>query len=209
MWPMGGLQVIKSVIYKWLWNPCKLPRAARTRMRQLEAPLPNTRVNSAHPFQYSGVDGCGPFLVCPTIPSDDPENPKKSKRVIKFYILQFVFFYYRCLHLEVLIAPISAENVLQAIQRFVARRGKIDFWYSDNHQSFLAARTQISKLHEALQSRKVIDSTTTDPLNIKWVTSTPQNPNTNAVNEASVKISKTAFKRSSRMEHWQCRRWER
>ena len=84
---------------------------------------------------------------------------------------------------------------MQAIQRFVARRGKIDFLYSDNHQSFLAARTQISKLHEALQSRKVIDSTTSDPLNIKWVTSTPQTPNTNAVNEALVKISKTAFKK--------------
>ena len=63
----------------------------------------------------------------PTIPSDDPENPKKSRRVIKFYILQFVCFYYRCLHLEVLIAPIFAKNVLQAIQRFVARKGKIDF----------------------------------------------------------------------------------
>ena len=75
------------------------------------------------------------------------------------------------------------------------KKGKIDFLYSDNHQSFLAARTQISKLHEALQSRKVIDSTTSDPLNIKWVTFTPQTPNTNAVNEALVKISKTAFKK--------------
>ena len=164
-------------------------------MEQLEAPLPNTMLNSAHAFQYSGVNGCRPFLLCPTIPSDDPKNPRRSRRVIKFYTLQFVCFYYRFLHLEVLVAPISAENVLQAIQRFVSRRRKTDFLYSENHQSFIAARAQISKLNGVLQSKKVVERTTNEQVNIKWVISTPQKLNINAVNEALIKISQTVFKR--------------
>ena len=170
-------------------------------MKQLEAPLLNTKLNSAHPFQFSGVEGCGLFLLCPTIPSHDPETPEKSRRVIKFYILQFVHFYYRCLLLEVLVAPISTNNVLQAIQRLTARRRKIDFLYSDNHQNCIAARTQIDKLHEILQSKRVVECTTNDPLNIKLVTSThpPKTTKTKAVNEALINISKTALKKIFKM----------
>ena len=50
-------------------------------------------------------------------------------------------------------------------------------------------------MHEILQSKGIVESTTNDPLNIKWVTSAPQAPNTNAVNEVLIRISKTAFKK--------------
>lgn len=96
------------------------------RMKQLEVPLPNTRLNNAHPFQLSGVDGCGLFLLCFSIPSPESETPRRSRRMMNFYIIQFVYFNYRCIHFEVLMAPISHENVLQVIHRFVSRRDAID-----------------------------------------------------------------------------------
>ena len=114
-------------------------------MKQLEAPVPNTRLTSVHSIHFSGVDGCGPFLLRPIITSDDPESPRKSKRVMKFYILKFVFSYFRCLDLEVLVVPISTENIPQEIQRFTARRGKIDFFRTQ----LAAAKSKLININQS------------------------------------------------------------
>ena len=100
--------------------------------------------------------------------------------MIKFYLLQFCCFHYRVVHLEVVVAPHSAENILLAIQRFSASRERMDFLYTDNAQSFISARNDINKI---FQSKQVQDRIKKHPLNIFWKTSCPKTPNTNASSE--------------------------
>ncbi|XP_013390867.1 uncharacterized protein LOC106159196 [Lingula anatina] len=89
-------------------------------------PLPSMRVNTAPPFSVSGLDHGGPLFCCDT----------GSK---KFYILLITCAVTRAVHLE-LVCSLSAEETLNAIRRFVARRGMPSVIISDNARGFVAAK---------------------------------------------------------------------
>lgn len=74
-----------------------------------EAPLPANRVRDATPFEVVGIDLGGPLYLI---------DEEKSWFVI------FTCAVFRAIHLELVIS-LSTEGFIQALRRFIARRGHI------------------------------------------------------------------------------------
>ena len=91
-------------------------------------PLPQFRAIALHPFEVTGVDFAGPFLV------------KTQNHVVKMYIALFTCASSRAIHLE-LVEDLSGHAFLQAFQRFTNRRSIPSMVISDNATNFeLAAK---------------------------------------------------------------------
>ncbi|GFY20784.1 integrase catalytic domain-containing protein [Trichonephila clavipes] len=125
-WIVKGKRTVRSVIKECL--TCK-----RQKIKHLEVPfppLPKDRTEVAAVFQVSGVDLAGPLLT-------------KSKQ--KAWIVLFTCAVFRAVHLE-LITPLSTNDFIQAMRRFIARRGRISVMYSDNGTNFTGLNNALRQL---------------------------------------------------------------
>ncbi|GFU84139.1 uncharacterized protein TNCV_4504381 [Trichonephila clavipes] len=123
---MKGKRTVRSVIKECL--TCK-----RQKIKHLEVPfppLPKDRTEVAAVFQVSGVDLAGPLLT-------------KSKQ--KAWIVLFTCAVFRAVHLE-LITSLSITDFIQAMRRFIARRGRISVMYSDNGTNFTGLNNALRQL---------------------------------------------------------------
>ena len=100
--------------------------------KQTMAPLPAMRVTQAPPFAVTGIDHGGPLYCCDFVGK-------------KFYILLFTCAVVRAVHLE-LVESLSCEATLQAIRRFISRRGMPTTIWSDNAKGFRAAKEKMLSL---------------------------------------------------------------
>ncbi|GFV61668.1 uncharacterized protein K02A2.6 [Trichonephila clavipes] len=125
-WIVKGKRTVRSVIKECL--TCK-----RQKIKHLEVPfppLPKDRTEVAAVFQVSGVDLAGPLLT-------------KSKQ--KVWIVLFTCAVFRAVHLE-LITSLSTTDFIQAMRRFIARRGRISVMYSDNGTNFTGLNNALRQL---------------------------------------------------------------
>ena len=86
-------------------------------------PWPKERVSKSVPFQYVGLDYLGPIRV------------KENGEVQKMWICLFTCLAVRAIHLE-LVKGLSAEQFLDCLRRYIARRGKPEVIISDNAPQF-------------------------------------------------------------------------
>ncbi|XP_075156307.1 uncharacterized protein LOC142229613 [Haematobia irritans] len=117
-WPVKGKITARSVVQKCV----RYTRAKPQLCEQIMGDLPQTRVVTARPFIYSGVDYCGPFWI-----------------------------HHRAVHLE-LVSDLSTSAFIGTLKRFIARRGYCQNIYSDNATNFVGAKNQLLKLAEAIYS---------------------------------------------------------
>ena len=76
--------------------------------------LPIERVTVAAPFERSGVDYAGPFLI--------KYGHVRKPTIVKTYICLFVCLAVKAVHLE-LVSDMTTEAFIAALRRFIARRG--------------------------------------------------------------------------------------
>ncbi|XP_033110055.1 uncharacterized protein LOC117111250 [Anneissia japonica] len=131
-WIMGAGALIKGVISK-----CVICRKYRAKSaEQKMAALPSERVLSDNPVFYNtGLDMFGPFQV------------KQDRSQVKRYGLLFTCLATRAIHLEI-VHTANADSCLNAIRRFVCRRGLISSIRTDNGTNFVAASNELSKAVE-------------------------------------------------------------
>lgn len=125
-WLLNGRRTIRSVI-----KHCVV--CNRFNSKNLSAktpPLPMDRVRDAAVFEVTGVDFAGPLYL---------------KTGEKAWICLFTCAVYRAVHLE-LTTSLSTSSFLQALRRFVARRGRPNTVYSDNGTNFLGAANAFATL---------------------------------------------------------------
>ncbi|GFV94832.1 integrase catalytic domain-containing protein [Trichonephila clavipes] len=126
-WIVKGKRTVRSVIKECL--TCK-----RQKIKHLVVPfppLPKDPTEVAAVFQVSGVDLAGPLLT-------------KSKQ--KAWIVLFTCAVFRAVHLE-LITSLSTTDFIQAMRRFIARRGRISVMYSDNGTNFTGLNNALRQLY--------------------------------------------------------------
>ena len=88
------------------------------------------------PFYNVGVDYFGPFLI------------KQKRSLVKRYDCLVTCLRMRAVHIEIL-NFLTADSLINALRRFIARRGKPDHIYSDNGSNFVGANRILHKsLHE-------------------------------------------------------------
>ncbi|XP_062541598.1 uncharacterized protein LOC134209621 [Armigeres subalbatus] len=136
-WPLGGRSVIRNIVHRCQ----KCFRCKPTSVQQFMGDLPAARVTVSRPFSDAGVDYFGPVYL----------RPIPRRATVKAYVAVFVCLCTKAVHLE-LVSDLSTDRFLQALRRFVARRGLCTNIYSDNGTNFVGARNQLKDLLKLLKS---------------------------------------------------------
>ena len=134
--------------------------AARTIAPQMST-LPLDRTTPAKPFENTGVDYFGPFHIA---------RKAKRKTVDKYYGVVFTCLASRAVHIEVA-QSLEAASFVNALRRFVSRRGPVSVMRSDNGTNFVGAERELKEELERLESdelRSYIQKS-----KMKWVFNPP------------------------------------
>ena len=154
-WIIGARQSVRNTVNKCF--DCRRRQAPV--MQQKMACLPENRITpSKPPFTYVGVDCFGPFSV------------RRGRTTAKRYGVLFTCLTIRAVHIEVA-ASMDTESFINALRRFVARRGEPEEMRSDNGGNFVKGERELreavqawnlAQIHEFLLQR-----------NIKWTFNPP------------------------------------
>jgi len=105
--------------------------------------LPSTRVQSSRPFLITGVDYAAPISL--------RLGPPHSKTITKVYIVIFVCFVTKIVHIEV-VTSLSTEEFLAALRILIARRGRPRTICSDNGTKFQGIANELLALYKMIES---------------------------------------------------------
>ena len=151
-WVINSCSMARSVLYK-----CVLCRALRGKFGQQKmADLPKERIGGEEaPFTYCGVDYFGPLLV------------KEGRKELKRYGALFTCFSSRAIHIEVA-KSLTTDSFINALRRFIGRRGAVRSIRSDNGTNFVGASNELTKALEEIDQDKVAEYLTTEE-NCDWI----------------------------------------
>ena len=113
------------------------------------------------PFSHCGVDLFGPILV------------KQGRKRLKRWGCLFTCMTVRCVHIE-MVEDCKTDSFINAVRRFVNRRGSPTHVYSDNRTNFRGATTELKEFVLKLDEKKIMDFATT--VEIKWSFNPPKAP---------------------------------
>nr|CAB3263157.1 uncharacterized protein LOC104265735 [Phallusia mammillata] len=122
-WVVNARVAIRRALRKCLL--CRRRDANPGSQQMADLPSARLQLNEA-PFTHTGVDYFGPFTI------------KIRRSEVKRYGCLFTCMTSRAIHLEV--SPdLSTDAFINAMRRFIARRGPIKHMYSDNGTNFVGA----------------------------------------------------------------------
>ena len=186
-----GVEYIRNEIQKRFWifgvrnalravkHNCVKCRLFSSSKPPQMSDLPVDRVASeVRPFTNTGVDYFGPFEV------------KMFRRTVKKWVCLFTCLSVRAVHLE-LVGSLDTSACMDAIHRFIARRGQPKTILSDNGTNFVGAAREFK---EAFQDLNSIEMTTRlAEKGIKWSFNPPAAPHFGGVWERLVRSCKKAL----------------
>ncbi|XP_058444035.1 uncharacterized protein LOC131425835 [Malaya genurostris] len=108
------------------------------RVQQQMAPLPAVRVTPDRVFSRSGLDYCGPFNVRPLV---------GRGANAKVYVAVFVCLAVKAVHFEI-VPNLTSGACINAIKRFVSRRGRVTELHCDNGTAFVGADRELQDLRK-------------------------------------------------------------
>lgn len=144
--------------------------------------LPSPRVTVSRPFTKTGVNFFGPVYV----------RPVPRRTAVKAYVAVFICLCTKAVHLE-LVSDLSTDRFLQALRRFVSRRGKCSDIYSDNGTNFVGARNKLTEIGKLMTDHNHRDRITRELARdkITWHFNPPSAPHFGGLWEAAVRSAKT------------------
>ena len=123
------------------------------------ASVPEDRITpSKPPFTYVGVDCFGPFEAC------------RGRSNIKRYGVLFTCLVVRAVHIEVA-HSLDTESFINALRRFIARRGQPEEMHSDNGGNFIKGEKALQQAVNAWNQQQVHKFLLQH--NIKWTFNPP------------------------------------
>ena len=137
-WIIKGRGSVKRVLSRCI--PCKKLRARPE--TQLMADLPMDRITPAPPFDKVGIDYFGPFIV------------RRSRSDLKRYGCIFTCLVTRAIHIEVSYT-LDTDSFINALERFIARRGKPRVIRSDNGSNFVSAQAELKRAIKEWNQTKI------------------------------------------------------
>jgi hypothetical protein len=154
-WIIGASRLIRKITSNCI--PCRKQHGKCG--HQLMAELPPDRVEGDQPpFTNVGIDYFGPFCIT--------HGRKTEKR----YGVIFTCLCSRAMHLE-LADSLDTDACINALRRFIARRGQVKIMRSDNGSNFVGAEKQLRE--EILKWNQNVISETMLKHNIEWIFNPP------------------------------------
>ena len=170
-WIVGGCSnLVKAVVR----NCVQCVRYKAETVSQMMGQLPRARVNVSRPFSHTGVDLAGPFQ-CKCV-------AHRSMRHYKIYIAIFVCMVVKCVHIEI-VTDLTTAKFIEAMQRFVSRRGAPCKMYSDNGTNFAGLRNLIVFNRAQIESYAASEG-------IDWSMIPPRSPHFGGLWESAVRSAK-------------------
>ena len=130
-WVVNATSVVRKVVRDCLRCRRRVAAPAAQKM----AHLPEHRLSSDPPFTHSGVDYFGPFFV------------KRGRGQVKMYGVIFTCLSCRAVHLDVA-DSVSTDSFINALRRFVSRRGPVKSIRSDRGTNFVGAERELRETIE-------------------------------------------------------------
>ncbi|XP_028403950.1 uncharacterized protein LOC114526541 [Dendronephthya gigantea] len=121
-WVVNGNAAVRSVLAKCV--TCRYLRGSVGEQKM--ANLPESRLEPAPPFTYCAVDYFGPLLI------------GQGRKEVKRYGSLFMCLASRAVHIEVS-DSLDTDSFLQALRRFISRRGPVQEIRSDQGTNFVGA----------------------------------------------------------------------
>ena len=143
------------------------------------ASLPNDRLQVAPPFTKVGVDYFGAIMV------------KHSRKQEKRYGCLFTCMVTRAVHLEVA-KSLETDSFINALRRFLARRGPPSDIYSDDGINFVGADRELKQSLEEWNQLQIADFLSQKE--IQWHFDPPSSPHFGGILERLVQSCKKALK---------------
>ncbi|GFV34687.1 integrase catalytic domain-containing protein [Trichonephila clavipes] len=181
-WPLNGRSLCRKVVHECL--VCFKNRPLVT--SQLMGNLPCDRVVPDYPFNCSGVDFCGPFMI-------RYKNQRKGI-VHKIYICVFVCFVSKAIHIEI-VSDLTSDAFIATLKRFFSSRGKCAKLYSDNGKTFVGANKELTRFLKLSEDSDDNLAGFLSAEGIEWKFIPPRAPSFGGLWEASVKSIKYHLKR--------------
>ncbi|XP_055590334.1 uncharacterized protein LOC129742461 [Uranotaenia lowii] len=177
-WPLNGRRLVRSIVR----NCFRCTRLNPEPVQQQIGQLPAQRVIPGRPFEVTGVDYAGPLYLKPA---------HFLAPALKAYICLFVCFTTKGVHIE-LASDLSTHTFLNALRRFIARRGKPAHLHSDNGKNFEGAKNELIELYRMLNNTKNRDQieNVCASEGIQWHLTPPKAPHFGGLWEAAVKVAK-------------------
>jgi len=179
-WIIGGRNTARHIFHKFI----KCFRFRPVIVEPIMGNLPAERLEPCRAFKKCGVDFAGPITIKTSL--------RKRAAVTKGYICIFVCFSTRAVHIE-LVSDLTSDAFLNALKRFIGRRGVCSDIYSDNATNFVGANKKLLELKCLFQSAthldKMYNALATEGIN--WHFIPPRSPHFGGLWEASVKSIKT------------------
>ncbi|XP_055604362.1 uncharacterized protein LOC129752613 [Uranotaenia lowii] len=179
-WILGGRTTPRLIVHSCVVCFRAKPKA----IQQLMADLPSPRVKPSRPFSITGVDFWGPIYLKPRHRRDAP---------IKAYVCVFVCFSTKAVHLEI-VTNLSTAKFLQALRRFVGRRGLCSDIFSDNGTNFTGANNEIRRLLKTKDFQHSVTRECSDN-GIRWHFNPPKASHFGGLWEAAIASAQKHFVR--------------
>ena len=141
--------------------------------------LPVVRIeDNVTPFTNNGVDYFGPFSI------------KLFRRTVKRWICLFTCLSVRAVHMEI-VQSLDTQSCLDAVHRFIARRGKPKTVISDNGTNFVGAANELKAAFKELNHSEMQRNLAQN--GIQWTFNPPAAPHFGGAWDYLVKSSKRAI----------------
>lgn len=137
-WIIGGSSAVERYIHNCV--TCKKLRGKTEEQKM--GNLPSDRLEPAPPFTYCAVDLFGPWHI------------KEGRKVLKRYGVLFTCMSCRAIHLETA-NSLDTSSFINALRRFISRRGPIRQLRSDRGTNFIGAKKELQEATKGLDDTKI------------------------------------------------------
>lgn len=131
------------------------------------------------PFTNVGMDYFGPIEV------------KKGRTIVKRYGVLFTCLTTRALHIEVS-HTLDTDSCINAIRRFMCRRGQVTLIRSDNGTNLVGAERELKEAIQEMDQTKIRNTLT--QRGIQWIFNPPAGPHFGGIWERQVRLVKKVLK---------------
>ena len=157
-WILSGRIAVNQVVHRCFM--CRVKRARKQYPFMADLPPCRAAIDEP-PFTHCGVDLFGPVQI------------KQGRKRIKRWVCLFTCMTVRCVHLEV-VEDCETDSFINAVRRFVNRRGAPTNMYSDNGTNFRGATSELKEFVLSLDKEAISDFATTS--RIQWSFNPPKAP---------------------------------
>ena len=126
-WLVNAHSTVRSVLHNCF--VCRRHHAPVLEQKMADLPLDRI-VPDTPPFTHTGVDYFGPLYV------------KQKRSTVKRYGAIFTCLVVRAVHIEIA-HSLDTDSFIQALRRFIARRGQVQVIRSDNGTNFVGAEKEL------------------------------------------------------------------